>query len=681
MNWINNYKLRPRLLAAFTAVLVLTLILFLTAYRALGDLNQDTETLANKNMEAQRLAGEMADIVGRLRIQTLKLILPSSENIKTQARERAAALQARFDESWAKYKVIAGDNADEKSIHERVEAGWEAFKGKSAEIDELIQMEFPEDATDLAMGEGDKTHVDLTAVLDELIKINIDRAQNSVTASKATFSGAQNTLITVLVISVLLSIVLANFMASSVSAGMQGALRVVNEIAGGKLDGHIALGRRDEIGELLTAMAKMQKDLRERIEADRRVAAENLRIRNALDNASASVLIADVDRNVVFANQTLIELMTQRADDLRRLVPDFDPQAITGSSIARFDPDLAPEAGLLERLTDTYRKQIKAGNAHFALAVSPVLDANGAKAGYVLEWVDRTQDVQIEHEITEIVSAAANGDYSMRASTQGKTGFSLVLANNLNALIEATASGINEVVRVLGALAKGDLTQTIQRDFHGVLGQMKNDTNATVAQLTEIIEKIKEATDAINTAAGEIASGNSDLSTRTEQQAANLEETASSMEELTSTVKQNTENSRQARQLAVGAAEVAGKGGEVVGKVVTTMDAISASSKKIEDIIGVIDGIAFQTNILALNAAVEAARAGEQGRGFAVVASEVRSLAQRSADAAKEIKGLIAESVSTVESGAQLVHQAGRTMDEIVTSVRRVTDIMSEIAA
>jgi methyl-accepting chemotaxis protein len=201
------------------------------------------------------------------------------------------------------------------------------------------------------------------------------------------------------------------------------------------------------------------------------------------------------------------------------------------------------------------------------------------------------------------------------------------------------------------------------------------------ANLEKAVTKIREGTDSITSASGQIASGNADLSQRTEEQASSLEETASSMEELTSTVKQNADNARQANQLAAGASAVAVKGGEVVGQVVSTMSSINESSRKIVEIISVIDGIAFQTNILALNAAVEAARAGEQGRGFAVVASEVRSLAQRSAAAAKEIKGLITDSVSKVDDGTKLVGEAGKTMDEIVSSVKRVTDIMAEIAA
>jgi methyl-accepting chemotaxis protein len=192
---------------------------------------------------------------------------------------------------------------------------------------------------------------------------------------------------------------------------------------------------------------------------------------------------------------------------------------------------------------------------------------------------------------------------------------------------------------------------------------------------------VRRGTETITVASGEIASGNADLSSRTESQAGSLEETASSMEELTSTVRQNADNARQANQLVVNASEVAVKGGAVVGQVVSTMGSIKDSSRKIVDIIGVIDGIAFQTNILALNAAVEAARAGEQGRGFAVVASEVRNLAQRSAAAAKEIKGLIGDSVEKVDAGSKLVDNAGATMEEIVTSVKRVADIMAEITS
>jgi methyl-accepting chemotaxis protein len=240
---------------------------------------------------------------------------------------------------------------------------------------------------------------------------------------------------------------------------------------------------------------------------------------------------------------------------------------------------------------------------------------------------------------------------------------------------------LNQAVRVAQAVAAGDLTSRIEvhaRDETGQLLAALRDMNASLAR---IVADVRAGTDTIATASSQIASGNMDLSARTEGQATSLEETASSMEELTSTVRQNADNARHANQLAVAASDIAVRGGAVVTQVVETMGSINASARKIVDIISVIDGIAFQTNILALNAAVEAARAGEQGRGFAVVASEVRSLAQRSAAAAKEIKTLIGDSVEQVEAGSKLVAQAGSTMDEVVDSVRRVTGIMGEITA
>jgi methyl-accepting chemotaxis protein len=248
-------------------------------------------------------------------------------------------------------------------------------------------------------------------------------------------------------------------------------------------------------------------------------------------------------------------------------------------------------------------------------------------------------------------------------------------------LTRSVVEPINEALLIADTVAAGDLSRDFETDRGGDFGRLLRGMGEMEDTLTDVVGRIKTTTDSILVASGQIASGNQDLSSRTEEQASSLEQTAASMEELTSTVKQNADNARQANQLAVSASEVAVKGGAVVGQVVDTMASIDASSKKIVDIIGVIDGIAFQTNILALNAAVEAARAGEQGRGFAVVAAEVRNLAQRSAAAAKEIKGLIDDSVGKVQAGSSLVGEAGQTMQEIVGSVKRVTDIMGEITA
>jgi methyl-accepting chemotaxis protein len=248
-------------------------------------------------------------------------------------------------------------------------------------------------------------------------------------------------------------------------------------------------------------------------------------------------------------------------------------------------------------------------------------------------------------------------------------------------LIRGVSRSLDHAMGVSNAVAKGDLSQIIHAEGNDEVARLLQSLASMQDNLVKVVSGVRQNAEGVATASAQIAQGNQDLSQRTEEQASALEETAASMEELSSTVKQNADNARQANQLALGASTVAIKGGEVVSQVVTTMKGINDSSKKIADIISVIDGIAFQTNILALNAAVEAARAGEQGRGFAVVASEVRSLAGRSADAAKEIKGLITASVERVEQGSALVDQAGTTMAEVVSSIKRVTDIMGEISA
>ncbi|WP_050478124.1 methyl-accepting chemotaxis protein [Herbaspirillum rhizosphaerae] len=299
----------------------------------------------------------------------------------------------------------------------------------------------------------------------------------------------------------------------------------------------------------------------------------------------------------------------------------------------------------------------------------------------MIELIDKLVDVN-DHG-ADVSSRTADSTYaSSRMWIIGMLAVCVVAALALAIWIARLISQpLGEAVKVARQVADGDLTADIRQDSNDETGQLLGALKLMNDNLLRIVSSVRTGTDTISTASSEIATGNMDLSSRTEQQAGSLEETASAMEELTATVKQNADNARQANQLAVSASAVAVQGGNVVGQVVDTMGSINASSRKIVDIISVIDSIAFQTNILALNAAVEAARAGEQGRGFAVVASEVRTLAQRSAAAAKEIKTLIDDSVSKVDVGSKLVEQAGSTMDEVVSSVKRVTDIVGEITA
>jgi len=412
---------------------------------------------------------------------------------------------------------------------------------------------------------------------------------------------------------------------------------------------------------------------------ERRVANDNARVKQALDSVTANCMIADPDLNIVYMNHAVLDMMRNAESDIRNQLPNFDANKLIGANADIFHKDPSHQRRLAESLSSTFNSEIVVGGRTFSLVANPIMQ-DGEKIGVVVEWADRTAEVSIEREIDDMVDAAASGDFTRQVVTEDKSGFFLTLSKGLNRLVETVEVAMNDVLRMLGAMARGDLTQRITREYQGSFGQLKEDANLTAEKLTEIISNIRDAAGTISTAANEIAQGNADLSQRTEEQASSLEETASSMEEMTSTVKQSAENASHANDLAGEAQGRAQQGGEVVHRAVNAMQEINESSKKIADIIGVIDEIAFQTNLLALNAAVEAARAGEQGRGFAVVAGEVRNLAQRSAGAAKEIKDLIRDSVNKVTDGTELVNESGKVLAEIVDSVEKVSTMMQEIS-
>jgi methyl-accepting chemotaxis protein len=315
------------------------------------------------------------------------------------------------------------------------------------------------------------------------------------------------------------------------------------------------------------------------------------------------------------------------------------------------------------------------------IVANPVRNDDNDRIGIVVEWLDRTLEVKIEHEIDAIVQGVKAGELSNRINLNDKHGFFETLSIGINELSDVIENVLHDIASTMQSMSQGDLTNKITSDYQGVYLDCKDDINATIDKLNSIFSEISQSASFINNSSQEIATGNNNLSQRAEQQAANLEETAASMEELTSTVNTNSENAKQANTVANDARALAENGGNVVRAAVSAMQDINESSNKIADIIGVIDEIAFQTNLLALNASVEAARAGEHGRGFSVVATEVRNLAQRSATAAKESKELIQTSVQKVRVGTEYVNETGKALNEIVGSVKKVGDSVSEITA
>jgi methyl-accepting chemotaxis protein len=465
----------------------------------------------------------------------------------------------------------------------------------------------------------------------------------------------------------------------SVLRPIKTATKLIKELTDGKEIRNNDFSK-NEFGEMMRAIKSMAVINGFEMSEQRILSNEMTRIKMALDEVTVPVTLSNSQRELVYMNKVSWALWKEMEADIQDRIPNFKVSEMLGKSMSSFLESAEDKAYFAKLEKYPVLFDTKLGGKNLRVTIVSIFDERDIYIGRATQWVDRTTEMALEKQISTIVAAAATGDFHGRIETQTAQTFFRQLTQGLNLLLETSEKSFNDMATMFEALSHGDLTKTIDTQYSGAFDTLKHNANNSIMQLASMIEQIQVTSRVVSSSAEEISTSNNDLAQRTTTQASAIEETAASMQELNAMVESNTQNANNVNDFVIGASTRATKGVEVIGRVVTTMEDIRESSRKIVDIISVIDGISFQTNILALNAAVEAARAGEQGRGFAVVATEVRSLAQRAAAAAGEIKTLINDSVEKIEDGSKLVVDAGHTMEDIVGSIRTVTSMIGEIS-
>jgi len=631
--WINNLRVPIKLLFAFGGVLLLATVLGTVSIVDLGRLAGNSKIITSDWMPAIERSMAMNTNAADLRILQMRAVVASSPEDKERYNKEIQSVAADMANARVGYEKLI-NSEQERTLWTDYQSKWQLYVDLSAQVTDLTKQSKQSEAEKLLGDSGERLYAAARAVMDSIIALNVKGADDATLESAQIFSTGRVLTVGMLILAVLFGSAVAVLISRSIGAPLVSVIGVFKSIAAGKLDTALDTSRKDEIGTVLTSLDDMQGQLRGLV-------AENRGQLEAIGTVQAMIEF-QLDGTIVSANDNFLKTMGYTLEELRG-----QHHGLLTTPEQRNSPEYSNFWAKLRRGEYDKGRYLRLGKngrqVWLDASYCPILNADGKPFKVVKYATDVTAHVQqaklMEHtvgQMQQVIGKATEGDLTVRMSTQDQSGSLRAMADSINLLL---------------------------------------------ANMAEIVDNVKLAAIDVHRGADEISQGNASLSQRTEQQSSSLEETAASMEEMTSTVKQNADNAGQANQLAMAARDQAEKGGAITAKAMRAMTDIDDASRKIADIIGVIDEIAFQTNLLALNAAVEAARAGEQGRGFAVVASEVRSLAGRSATAAKEIKSLIQDSVQKVADGSALVTQSGQTLEQMVSSVKKVSDIVAEIAA
>jgi methyl-accepting chemotaxis protein len=668
---------KARLLLGFLSVIILMTVISASNLINLANTERDLTEINNTLLPNALLMGQMArDIV------LVHQFLSDVSASRSPAGYGDAEKSARdFKQGLRQFRGHIAGNTAKLNEADMLEANFDLFYRDGKRMAFAYTNEGLE-AGNAAMQDFDHESYKLSSQMIKLRNAEVNAAKshvNAITEITRQVSALLWTMsLSIIGLALAIAFYLTRHLSKQIGIDPLYAKGITKEIAAGDLSRNIRLDAGDH-DSLLHAIKNMQQKLLARRIAEHKAAEEILRIKMALDNTSVGIVLADNERNIIYVNKSAVNAFSKIETEIRKQIPSFSAANLVGNSLDSFYPNPRQQAEVFEALTCTHSEDIALGGRTMMVVANPVVNPQSERIGTVTEWHDRTAEAIVEKEVSTIVVAASVGDFSKRFDLHGKAGFLRELGEGLNQMLFTCETGINDIVRVLAALSRGDLTEAIGKNYQGTFKQLKDNANTTVEKLEQMVHQIKDATDCINNGAKEIASGNSDLSYRTEQQAASLEDAAASMHQLTAAVQHNAENAKRADQLSTDAAAIANQGSMAVGEVVETMNAIKESSQKIEQIVAVIDDIAFQTNILAFNAAIEASHAGMHGQGFSVVASEVRHLAQRAAASTEEIKKLIESSVEKIDNGNKLAAKAGSTMTEILAAIHDVSSMMSEI--